>query len=137
VIERRLGEERKRVTVVFADLAGFTAQAERLDPEDVRGVLAPFHAFLRDELERHGGTVERFIGDAVRDATPTDSPWIEAARAIGAGDPLRAAAIIEGIGHTVSAAYARRRAELAFGRALGQDDRARAAHGRRQGGRSP
>ena len=62
---RRLGEERKRVTVVFADLVGFTAQAERLDPEDVRGVLAPYHAHLRAELERHGGTVEKFIGDAV------------------------------------------------------------------------
>ena len=63
--ERRLGEERKRVTVVFADLVGFTAQAERLDPEDVRRLLAPFHARLRGELERHGGSVEKFIGDAV------------------------------------------------------------------------
>src|SRR4051812_1092092 len=62
---RRLGEERKRVTVVFADLVGFTATAERLDPEDVRDLLAPFHARVRAELERHGGTVEKFIGDAV------------------------------------------------------------------------
>jgi class 3 adenylate cyclase/tetratricopeptide (TPR) repeat protein len=63
--ERRLGEERKIVTVVFVDLVGFTAQAERLDPEDVRGVLAPYHAHVRGELERRGGTVEKFIGDAV------------------------------------------------------------------------
>jgi class 3 adenylate cyclase len=58
-------EERKIVTVVFVDLVGFTAQAERLDPEDVRGLLEPYHAHLREELERRGGTVEKFIGDAV------------------------------------------------------------------------
>jgi class 3 adenylate cyclase len=58
-------EERKVVTVLFADLVGFTARAERLDPEDVRGLLAPYHAYLRSELERFGGTVEKFIGDAV------------------------------------------------------------------------
>jgi len=63
--ERALGEERKIVTVVFVDLVGFTAQAERLDPEDVRALLSPYHARLRAELERHGGTVEKFIGDAV------------------------------------------------------------------------
>jgi class 3 adenylate cyclase/tetratricopeptide (TPR) repeat protein len=57
--------ERKVVTVLFADLVGFTAQAERLDPEDVQAVLAPYHARLRSELERWGGTVEKFIGDAV------------------------------------------------------------------------
>jgi predicted ATPase/class 3 adenylate cyclase len=58
-------EERKVVTVVFADLVGFTARAERLDPEDVRSLLAGYHARLRAELERFGGTVEKFIGDAV------------------------------------------------------------------------
>jgi class 3 adenylate cyclase len=58
-------EERKVVTVLFADLVGFTARTERLDPEDVRAVLAPYHARLREELERYGGTVEKFIGDAV------------------------------------------------------------------------
>ena len=58
-------EERKVVTVLFADLVGFTSRAEQLDPEDVRAVLAPYHARLRTELERHGGTVEKFIGDAV------------------------------------------------------------------------
>ena len=59
------GEERKTVTVVFVDLVGFTAQADRLDPEDVRGLLSPYHAYVRGELERRGGTVEKFIGDAV------------------------------------------------------------------------
>src|SRR5207247_11255901 len=58
-------EERKVVTVLFADLVGFTARAERLDPEDVRALLGPYHARLKAELERFGGTVEKFIGDAV------------------------------------------------------------------------
>src|SRR5919198_1780546 len=58
-------EERKVVTVIFADLVGFTARAEQLDPEDVQALLSPYHAHLRSELERHGGTVEKFIGDAV------------------------------------------------------------------------
>ena len=58
-------EERKVVTVLFADLVGFTARAEAMDPEDVRAVLAPYHARLRRELESYGGTVEKFIGDAV------------------------------------------------------------------------
>src|SRR5438132_5614918 len=58
-------EERKVVTVLFADLVGFTSRAEKLDPEDVRALLAPYHAKLREELERFGGTVEKFIGDAV------------------------------------------------------------------------
>ena len=58
-------EERKVVTVLFADLVGFTSRAERMDPEEVRSLLRPYHARLRDELERFGGTVEKFIGDAV------------------------------------------------------------------------
>ncbi len=58
-------EERKVVTVLFADLVGFTARAEALDPEDVRALLSPYYARLRSELERFGGTVEKFIGDAV------------------------------------------------------------------------
>jgi class 3 adenylate cyclase len=60
-----LREERKVVTVLFADLVGFTARAERMDPEEVRRLLQPYHARLRTQLERHGGTVEKFIGDAV------------------------------------------------------------------------
>ncbi|HEU5490453.1 MAG TPA: AAA family ATPase, partial [Gaiellaceae bacterium] len=57
--------ERKVVTVVFCDLVGFTARAESMDPEDVEALLTPYHDRLRDELERRGGTVEKFIGDAV------------------------------------------------------------------------
>ncbi len=57
--------ERKVVTVLFADLVGFTSTAEQLDPEDVEAILRPYHERLRYELERWGGTVEKFIGDAV------------------------------------------------------------------------
>jgi class 3 adenylate cyclase len=58
-------EERKVVTILFTDLVGSTARAEGLDPEDVRATLSTYYAQLRTELERHGGTVEKFIGDAV------------------------------------------------------------------------
>jgi class 3 adenylate cyclase/tetratricopeptide (TPR) repeat protein len=58
-------EERKVVTVLFADLVGFTSRSEAMDVEDVRGTLQPYHQLLRRELERFGGTVEKFIGDAV------------------------------------------------------------------------
>ncbi len=57
--------ERKVVTVLFCDLVGFTSQAESMDPEDVEALLRPYHERVRGELERHGGTVEKFIGDAV------------------------------------------------------------------------
>jgi class 3 adenylate cyclase len=58
-------EERRIVSVVFVDLVGFTARSERLDPEDVRAILTPYHATVRDELESFGGVVEKFVGDAV------------------------------------------------------------------------
>jgi class 3 adenylate cyclase len=58
-------EERKVVTVLFTDLVGFTGRSEQLDPEDVRATLSPYYTRLRNEIERHGGTVEKFIGDAV------------------------------------------------------------------------
>ena len=63
--ERSARRERKVVTVVFCDLVGFTARAESMDPEDVEALLHPYHERVRHELERHGGTVEKFIGDAV------------------------------------------------------------------------
>ena len=58
-------QERKVVTVLFADLVGFTSRAEVLDPEDVGAMLEVYHSRLKVELERYGGTVEKFIGDAV------------------------------------------------------------------------
>jgi class 3 adenylate cyclase/tetratricopeptide (TPR) repeat protein len=57
--------ERKVVTVLFCDLVGFTSRAENLDPEDVADLLAGYHGRVRSDLERYGGTVEKFIGDAV------------------------------------------------------------------------
>jgi class 3 adenylate cyclase len=51
--------------VLFCDLVGSTAQGERLDPEDLQALLSRYHGRVRSELERFGGTVEKFIGDAV------------------------------------------------------------------------
>src|SRR6266705_419207 len=62
---RSAAEERKIVSVLFVDLVGFTAASERADPEDVRARLRPYHARLRSEIEPYGGTVEKFVGDAV------------------------------------------------------------------------
>src|SRR5438874_6113264 len=58
-------EERKIVTVLFVDLVGFTARSERLDPEDVRAIQTPYFTRVRTAIEAFGGTVEKFIGDAV------------------------------------------------------------------------
>src|SRR5215204_4808154 len=65
LVAHALRQERKVVTVLFCDLVGFTSRAEAMDPEDVRALLAPYHQHVRGELERFGGTVEKFIGDAV------------------------------------------------------------------------
>jgi class 3 adenylate cyclase/tetratricopeptide (TPR) repeat protein len=56
---------RKTVTVLFADVADSTGLGERLDPESVRGVMSMWFDEARRVLEHHGGTVEKFIGDAV------------------------------------------------------------------------
>ena len=58
-------EERKLVSVLFVDLVDFTARSDLADPEDVRAALRPFHVAAKRETERFGGTVEKFIGDAV------------------------------------------------------------------------
>jgi len=62
---RALPEERRQVTVVFADLSGYTAVAERMDPEAVKGLVERCLRRLGDEVERYGGTVDKFIGDNV------------------------------------------------------------------------
>jgi len=94
--ERR--EERKVVSVLFCDLVGFTQRAEQLDPEDVRAILGPYHARVRQELERHGGTVEKFIGDAVMAlfGAPTTHED-DAERAVRAALAIRDVAIDQGI----------------------------------------
>jgi class 3 adenylate cyclase/tetratricopeptide (TPR) repeat protein len=58
-------EQRKTVTVLFCDVTGSTALGERLDPESLRRVLARYFETAKAVVERHGGTVEKFIGDAV------------------------------------------------------------------------
>ena len=79
---RSSGEVRKTVTVLFADVKDSTPLGERLDPEAARGVMNRFFADVRGVIERHGGTVEKFIGDAVMAVfgTPT----------VHEDDPLRA-----------------------------------------------
>ncbi len=58
-------EARKTVTVVFSDVVSSTALGERLDPESLRRVMSRYFDEVRTVLDRHGGTVEKFIGDAV------------------------------------------------------------------------
>ena len=58
-------EERKVVTVLFCDLVGFTARSDHADPEDVGAMVRPYHRRLRAEIQRFGGTLEKYIGDAV------------------------------------------------------------------------
>src|SRR5438876_10114354 len=65
VDEAAPNEERRFISVLFVDLVGFTARAEKLDPEDVRAILTPYHETVRREIESFGGVVEKFVGDAV------------------------------------------------------------------------
>ena len=53
------------MSVLFVDLVGFTDRSDRADPEDVRATLRPYHERVKADIERFGGTVEKFIGDAV------------------------------------------------------------------------
>jgi class 3 adenylate cyclase/tetratricopeptide (TPR) repeat protein len=62
---RAPAEERRLVTVLFCDLVGFTARSDQADPEDVGALLRPYHVRLRAEIERLGGTLDKFIGDGV------------------------------------------------------------------------
>ena len=58
-------EERRLVTVLFADVAGSTALGETLDPEDLRALMSRYFSIANEAVTAHGGTVEKFIGDAV------------------------------------------------------------------------
>src|SRR5215217_1609365 len=58
-------EERRLVTVLFCDLVDFTARSDKADPEDVGALLRPYHARQRAEIERLGGTLDKFIGDGI------------------------------------------------------------------------
>src|SRR5947209_3035104 len=61
----RARQARKVVTALFCDVTGSTALGEELDPEVLRGVMNRYFAEIRAMIERHGGAVEKFIGDAV------------------------------------------------------------------------
>jgi class 3 adenylate cyclase/tetratricopeptide (TPR) repeat protein len=89
-------EVRKVVTVLFCDVTGSTALGERLDPEQLRGLMAEYFAVARAAIERHGGTVEKFIGDAVMAVfgVPTVRED-DALRAVRAAIELRDAAQID------------------------------------------
>jgi class 3 adenylate cyclase/tetratricopeptide (TPR) repeat protein len=89
-------EVRKVVTVLFCDVTGSTALGERLDPEQLRGVMSDYFAVARAAIERHGGTVEKFIGDAVMAVfgVPTVRED-DALRAVRAALELRDAAALD------------------------------------------
>jgi class 3 adenylate cyclase/predicted ATPase len=93
--------ERRLVTVLFADLVGFTALSESRDPEEVRELLGSYFETCRRLIDRYGGTVEKFIGDAVMAVwgTPT-AQEDDAERAVRAALELveAVAAMGEGIG---------------------------------------
>ena len=60
-----MSEERRIVTVLFADVTGSTAMGEEMDPEEVRGLLGRYYEIAKGVVSEHGGTLEKFIGDAV------------------------------------------------------------------------
>jgi class 3 adenylate cyclase/tetratricopeptide (TPR) repeat protein len=83
-------EVRKTVTVFFCDVSGSTSLGERIDPESLRNVMARYFETAKHTLERHGGTVEKFIGDAVM--AVFGAPTVhedDAMRALRAADELR------------------------------------------------
>jgi class 3 adenylate cyclase len=85
-----MAEERRLVTILFADVVGSTALGEALDPEDIRALLARLFGIATDAVERHGGRVEKFIGDAIM--AVFGSPIAhddDAARALSAAMELR------------------------------------------------
>jgi class 3 adenylate cyclase/tetratricopeptide (TPR) repeat protein len=94
-------EERRIVTVLFADMAGSTALGEELDPEEMRRILARYYRIARDIVAQHGGTVEKFIGDAVMAVfgLPTahgDDPDRAVAAAIAMRQHIRDDALLSG-----------------------------------------
>src|SRR5215472_8605343 len=85
-------EERKLVTILFADVTGWTALGEALDPEDVRALMSRYYQHARQVIADHGGTLEKFIGDAVM--AVFGLPHVhgnDAERALAAALALRAA----------------------------------------------
>ena len=108
-------EERKVVSILFVDLVDFTSRSDRADPEDVRDLLHKYHAAVKEQAERFGGTVEKFIGDAVMavfgaPAAHTDDPE----RAVRAG--LRALEAVKALDLAARASVNTGEAVVALGR---------------------
>src|SRR2546430_13509535 len=94
-------EERRIVPFLFADMAGSTALGDQLAPEEMRRILARYYRIARDSVEQHGGTVEKFIGDAVMAVfgLPTahgDDPDRAVAAALTMRDRIRGDAQLQG-----------------------------------------
>ncbi len=86
-------EVRKVVTVLFCDVTGSTALGERIDPESLRRVMSRYFETAKAIVERHGGTVEKFIGDAVMAVFGVPAVHEDdALRAVRAADELRSGA---------------------------------------------
>ena len=108
--------ERRLVTVLFADLVGFTPLSESRDPEEVRELLSRYFDTTRRLIELYGGTVEKFIGDAVMAVWGTPvATEDDAERAVRAGLDLLAA--VSGLGDEVGAPELRARAGVLTGEA--------------------
>ena len=100
--DQREGEQRKLVTVVFADLVEFTDLSEWLDPEDTRTIVDAYFARWRRAIEGHGGVVEKFIGDAVMAVFGLRRSWEDdAQRAVRAS--LAMVADLADLNHDVAA----------------------------------
>ena len=98
------GSERKLVTVLFADVTGSTQLGEQLDPEQLRAVMDAYFSAMRTEIEAEGGTVEKFIGDAVMAAFGAPlAHEDDAARALRAG--LRMLARLPDVNRDLEPAY--------------------------------
>jgi class 3 adenylate cyclase/tetratricopeptide (TPR) repeat protein len=106
--------ERKVVSVIFVDLVGFTAGADAADPEDVHATLQPYHARVREEIERVGGVVEKYVGDAVMAVFGAPvAREDDAERAVRAG--LRVLSVTEELGLEARAAVNTGEALVALG----------------------
>src|SRR5213078_3683995 len=110
------GAERRLVSVLFADLVGFTALSESRDPEEVRELLTRYFDKSRQLITRYGGTVEKFIGDAVMAVWGTPvAQEDDSERAVRAALELTQA--VQALGADVAAPELRARAGVLTGEA--------------------
>jgi adenylate cyclase len=113
--EKELQSHRREITALFCDLRGFTGFAESADPEDVMALLREYHNAIGKIIFRHGGTLERFVGDGVmvifNDPLPLENPSLHA---VQMALEMRAA-----IG-ALADAWRRRGHEIGFGIGIAQ-----------------